>query len=89
MSFDTLLCHFNIVDLEISNSGYIKLSLAHSAIIRIICSNFVVHTASIIASSFFLHYTGLAFFSPMLFSFSNTLFLLGSLWVTWNCCVNN
>lgn len=54
----------NTLDLEISNSGYIKLSLAHSAIIRIICSNFVVHTASIIASSFSVHYTGLSFSHP-------------------------
>lgn len=73
MSFDTLLCHFNILALEISNSGYIKLSLAQSAIIRIICSKFVVHTASITASYFFLHYTGFTFFSPMLFSCNNTL----------------
>lgn len=85
MSFDTLLCHFNILALEISNSGCI----AHSAIIRIICSNFVVHTASITTSYFFLHYIGFAFFSPMLFSFNNTSFVLGPPWVTWKCCVNN
>lgn len=59
--FYLLLWHFNILDLEISNLGDIKLSLAHSAIVRIICSNFVIHTASTIASFFFLHYV---FFPP-------------------------
>lgn len=87
--FNILLCHFNILDLEISNSDYINLTLAHSAIIRIICSNFVVHTSLIIVSSFCLYYTGFAFFSLMLFSFSNNLLLLSSPWVIWKCCVNN
>lgn len=72
---------------------YIKLLLAHSAVIRIIvlqiCNSFVAHTTLTIASSFFLHNTGLAFFSPMLFSFSNTSFLLGPPWITYKCYMNN